>query len=116
MVTDRGEIKRTTIVYSAKGEAADPVVYGGELHGRIYRVDPVGRRGWPGGGPVHVRVLPECTGSGVGPLPHRMGMFGRRCAIPATPAIGRGGSPATAGSRLAATSTPVTAAGAPATT
>lgn len=70
MVTDRGEIKRTTIVYSAKGEAADPVVYGGELHGRIYRVDPVGRRGWPGGGPVHVRVLPECTGSGVGPLPH----------------------------------------------
>lgn len=47
MVADLGETKRTTVIYGAKGGETDPVVYGGELGMRRYRVDPTGRRGWP---------------------------------------------------------------------
>ncbi|WP_199487812.1 endonuclease domain-containing protein [Actinomadura spongiicola] len=47
MVADRGEFTRTAMVYGTRGNEVDPVIYRGELRGRIYRVDRAGRKGWP---------------------------------------------------------------------
>lgn len=47
MVADLGAIKRSTVVYGAKTDDAEPVIYRGELGGRRYRPDPGGRSGWP---------------------------------------------------------------------
>ncbi|WP_345429844.1 hypothetical protein [Actinoallomurus vinaceus] len=47
MVTDLGETKRSTMIYGTPGTTADPVIYRGELRGRIYRPGRAGRKGWP---------------------------------------------------------------------
>lgn len=47
VVADLGEHTRTAVVYGARGSNAEAVVYDGELAGEHYRVDRVGRRGWP---------------------------------------------------------------------
>lgn len=47
MVADLGETKRTAVVYGATTDDAEPAIYGGELSGRRYRPDRVGRSGWP---------------------------------------------------------------------
>jgi hypothetical protein len=47
MVADLGEFKRTTIVYGARTDNAEPEIYGGQLRGRRYRPDPASRRDWP---------------------------------------------------------------------
>ncbi|WP_202819032.1 endonuclease domain-containing protein [Actinosynnema sp. ALI-1.44] len=47
MVADLGEVKRTAILYSAKANNTDPVIYDGQLSGLDYRADRAGRHGWP---------------------------------------------------------------------
>jgi len=47
MVADCGEVARAVLLYGAKGDDADTVVYDGELSGRRYRADRAGGRGWP---------------------------------------------------------------------
>ncbi|MEY9860094.1 hypothetical protein ABH935_005730 [Catenulispora sp. GAS73] len=47
MVTDQREFTRSVVVYQARGEDGDAVIYAGELSGHRYRADRKSRTGWP---------------------------------------------------------------------